>query len=362
MPQHQSLSPVSAGDTKAALIEALAIRADDGVPLVVDPRTPIDPELLSAPLPDAAAWAALTSGTTGAPKIVVRTADSWRASFEHLNNELDLGRGDGLWMPVHQVSSMAVFSAAWAHESGLNLVIPQPDELGLDQSVAAHVTPVWLDKLLQYLEAGKPSTIHTVLVGGDRLTPTLMARANDVGLRVIPYVGAAELSFVAWDTGQGLRAFPGVDLFIDDDAELWVSSPQTALQILGGTLRRRVDQGSEWVTVGDRVAKHPNGVLEFQGRADKAILTAGATVVPTDVEAVINAHPAVTASLVVGQPDAVLGQRVVACVESSAPTAELRTWVRSRLPKAAQPVQWHRVDRLARTASGKIRRVVPEEF
>ena len=360
MPQPQSLSPVDTRDTQAALTEALAIRANGGVPLLIDPRAPINPELLATPVPAAAAWAALTSGTTGAPKIVVRSAHSWQVAFEPLNTELGLHPIDGLWMPVHQVSSMALFSAAWAHDSGFNLVIPQPHDLGLTRATVAHVTPIWLDKLVRYLEAEEPSTIRAVLVGGDRLAPALAARAQEVGLRVITYVGAAELSFVAWDTGSGLRAFSGVNLRIVDD-QLWVASPQTALQVIGGSLSRCVDQGIEWVTVGDRVRERPDGVLEFLGRVDGAILTAGATVVPGDVETVINAHPEVTASLVLGQPDAMLGQRVVAWVEGTADLTELRTWARSRLPKAAQPVQWRRVDHLPRTVSGKIRRVVPEE-
>ena len=357
MPLH--LSAIDTPHPGDALAQALAVRAGGGVPLIVDSRAPIAQDLLRAELPETAAWAALTSGTTGAPKIVVRSAHSWRVAFEPLNAQLGLKDGDGLWMPVHQVSSMALFSAAWAQDSRLEFVIPEPGNSGLTCAVAAHVTPSWLEHLVELLESGAASTVQTVLVGGDRLASPLLERAEAVGLRVISYVGAAELSFVAWDHGDGLRAFPGVATRIVAD-ELWVASPQTAFQVLGGSMRRETVADTEWVTVGDRVVES-NGILEFRDRADGAILTAGATVVPSDVEAVINQHPAVTASLVMGRPDAVLGHRVVAWVEGTAETAQLRDWVRSRLPKAARPVQWHRVDRLARTVSGKIRRRVPEE-
>lgn len=357
MPLH--LSVIDAPHPADALAQALAVRAEGGVPLIVDSRAPIAQDLLRAELPETAAWAALTSGTTGAPKIVVRSADSWRVAFEPLNTQLGLNAGDGLWMPVHQVSSMALFSAAWAQDADLELVLPAPGDAGLTRAVAAHVTPSWLEYLVELLESGAESTVRTAFVGGDRLSSSLLERARAVGLRVISYVGAAELSFVAWDLGDGLRAFPGVATRIVDD-ELWVASPQTALQVLGGVIRSEVVADTQWVTVGDRVVEH-NGVLHFRGRADGAILTAGATVVPSNVESVINQHPDVSASLVLGCPDAVLGQRVTAWVEGAAEVAELRDWVRSRLPKAARPVQWHTVDRLARTASGKIRRVVPED-
>lgn len=346
-------------DAAGALSAALAVRHAGDVPLIVDWRAPIADDLQNCRLPEATAWAALTSGTTGAPKIVVRMAASWQVAFQPLNVELGLRAGDGLWMPVHQVSSMALFSAAWAQDSGFELVIPTPTEAGLARATAAHVTPAWLERLLTMLEAGHSSTLDTVLVGGDRLPPELLHRAEAVGLRVVTYAGAAELSFVAWDRGDGLRPFEGVATRIAD-GQLWVSSPQIALDVFGGTLRRDVIDGIEWATVGDRVTED-HGVLEFLGRGDGAILTAGATVVPAEVEAVLHSHPDVTGSLVMGQPDTVLGQRVVAWVEGPADVGQLRDWVRSRLPKAARPVQWHAVEHLARTASGKIRRVLPEE-
>ncbi|GAA4119015.1 AMP-binding enzyme [Enteractinococcus coprophilus] len=354
----RNLSLINAARAADALAQALSVRADGGVPLITDPRAPIADDALAISLPEAAAWAVLTSGTTGAPKIVVRTADSWRVAFAPLNAELGLRPGDGLWMPVHQVSSMALFSAAWAQESHLALVIPETGDPGLNRAVAAHLTPLWLEHLVKLLEAGTPSTIDTVLVGGDRLPAQLAENAERLGLRVVPYVGASELSLVAWDTGDGMQAFDGVTTRIID-GELWVASQQLALDVIGGTLRTEVIDGVRWATVGDRVHE-TDGILEFLGRGDGAILTAGATVVPADVERVITAHPQVAACLVLGQPDAVLGQRVVAWIVGNAEISELRAWARSRLPKAARPVQWHRVNQLPRTPSGKIRRVVPE--
>ena len=350
------LTPVHNPDAGAALKAALHIRAGGGVPLIVDSRAPVSACALKTALPDDAAWAVLTSGTTGAPKIVVRSQASWQAAFGPLNSKLGLRPGDGVWLPVHQVSSMALFTAAWAQASGLKLIIGPS---GLGQASVAHVTPTWLEQLLDQVEAGQVSTLHTVLVGGDRLPPDLQARACQLGLRVVAYVGAAELSFVAWDLGEGLQAFDGVRTHLANGV-LWVASEQLALEVIGGHLRQRFIDGTRWATVGDRACEH-DGILQFYGRTDAAILTAGATVIPGDVEDVINQHPEVNASLVLGKPDAMLGQRVVAWVESSIETHRLVQWVRWRLPKAARPVQWHRVTALPRTPSGKVRRIDPEE-
>lgn len=354
MPQ---LSAIKSADAATALARALEIQAAGAVPLIIDPAAPISSEPLNTALPETAAWAALTSGTTGEPKIVVRSAESWRVAFPELDRQLGLELGDGLWMPVHQVSSMALFTAAWAHDSELELVIPTKEDPGIARTQVAHVTPIWLERLVDLIDGGQSSTIHTVLVGGDRLSDQLKKRANAAGLRVICYVGATELSLVAWDLGNGMCPFPGVSTTVID-GQLWVSSPQVALEVIGGSLPcKRIDE-VDFTTVGDRVTEH-EGVLEFLGRTDGAIITAGATVIPSDVETVINQHDEVRASLVLGQPDSVLGHRVVSWFEGTAEIAQLRKWVRSRLPKAARPVQWHRVDRLARTASGKVRRIAP---
>lgn len=357
MPQNNlQLTPVHNPDAEAALTAALNIRAAGGVPLIIDPRAPVSTCALEAALPDNAAWAVLTSGTTGAPKIVVRSQDSWQVAFSPLNTQLGLQPGDGIWLPVHQVSSMALFTAAWAQASGLNLIVGPS---GLDRASVAHVTPAWLEQLLDQVDAGQASTVHTVLVGGDRLAADLRSRACQLGLRIITYVGAAELSFVAWDLGEGLQAFDGVRTRLADGV-LWVASEQLALEVIGGRLQQRFIGDTRWVSVGDRATEN-NGILQFHGRTDAAILTAGATVIPSEIEDVINQHPEVNASLVLGRPDAMLGQRVVAWVESQVETHRLVQWVRSRLPKAARPVQWHRVTALPRTPSGKIRRIDPEE-
>ena len=101
------------------------------------------------------------------------------------------------------------------------------------------------------------------------------------------------------------------------------------------------------------------------------ILTAGATVHATAVEDVLTGvldaagRPLASAVLVAGEADARLGRRVVAWVEPASGRdpedmlAALRTAARERLSPAARPRRWHVVDRLPRTAAGKVRRVPP---
>ena len=70
---------------------------------------------------------------------------------------------------------------------------------------------------------------------------------------------------------------------------------------------------SGWVYTGDVVAVDDAG-LAFVGRIDDRIRSGGVNVYPAEVETVLDAHPAVASSVVVGAPDDRWGERVCALV------------------------------------------------
>ncbi|PKQ26025.1 MAG: o-succinylbenzoate--CoA ligase [Actinobacteria bacterium HGW-Actinobacteria-4] len=334
-----------------------AVRAAGDVPLIGDDRWPAAQwaavrELATAgPIPHGAAWAGLTSGTSGTARIVLRTAASWERSFAPVSNLVSQRGGTEqlIMLPSPPASSLTLYSLAHALAgSG-----PQPVFPG--QSAAAeatlfHGTP---QALRTMLNAGSLPELQTALVGGSRLDPGLRADAESRGVRVLSYYGAAELSFVAMDEGRGLRAFPGVTMEARD-GELWVRSPYTALGYLGQPGPLRAD--GAWVTVGD-LATLDDGVLMLRGRADDAILTASATVIPDDVEAGLRTLPGIADAVVFGIPAGTVGALVAAMVEMDAeappPTAsQLRSMAATQFAPSHRPRVWF-AGRLPRTASGK---------
>ncbi|MGE3619194.1 MAG: AMP-binding protein [Acidimicrobiia bacterium] len=102
-----------------------------------------------------------------------------------------------------------------------------------------------------------------------------------------------------------------------------------------------------------------DGYLYLADRRQDRIITDGSVLFPSEVEAVLNAHPSVRDSAVVGVDDAELGERVVAHVVPAGATVDVRKLeaaVRSRLAPYKCPLEWHVVDALPRNASGKLRR------
>ncbi|MCU1545596.1 MAG: long-chain fatty acid--CoA ligase [Homoserinimonas sp.] len=337
------------GSTRGLLRRLQEIRDAGNVPLVGDPRWPKSQREAMAALAAAAcpppdtAWATLTSGSSGFPRIVLRTASSWADSFAQVAQLLDADAQETVLLPAPPAASLTLFSLAHSLNGGPRPVFSA--RLRADAH-CFHGTPQALRALL---DAGLPSRLRAALVGGSYLDPSLRQRAESAGIQVIAYYGAAELSFVATDQGDGLRAFPGVELSIREE-KLWVRSPYIASGYIGaaGPLRRDGD----WATVGDR-AELVDGRLRLLGRTDDAILSASATIVPEEVEATLRCVPGVRDAIVFGLPRARVGALVAAFVEIDGDGApELRSAVFSRLAPTHRPRRWF-VGQLPRTASGK---------
>lgn len=351
------------GEAADLLDRVRDIRDAGDIPLVGDQRWSRDQwdavatAAAEAGSPAGIAWATLTSGSNGRPRIVLRTASSWEDSFDTISELLDAGPGEAVALPVPPASSLTLFSLAHALTGG-----PRPSlgAVGGPEVTALHGTP---QSLRAMLELGAPPRLRTALIGGSHLDTALRARAQAAGIRVVSYYGAAELSFVAVDQGDGLRAFPGVELRVRD-GELWVRSPFVASRYAGAAGPLRWD--GAWATVGDR-AELSDGRLRLLGRADDAILSASATIVPEEVEEVLRSVPGVHDAIVFGLPRERIGALVAAFVEFDGGRADgLRETVAARLAPTHRPRQWF-TGELPRTASGKperaeaVRRVLAGE-
>lgn len=358
-----------------------AVRAAGDVPLVGDRRWPeaqrqaVEGLVRDARPPADAAWASLTSGSSGTPRIVLRTTASWAESFPAVSALLDDPAVPDaervVALPAPPSSSLTLFSVAHALGGGPRPVFPgqapgqHPGQDsgyddGLAHATSFHGTPQALRTLL---DGGRIPRVRIALVGGSHLDHDVRADAESRGIRVTAYYGAAELSFVAVDDGTGLRPFPGVDIDVRD-GELWVRSPFAALGYLGTSGPLRTD--GAWATVGDLAALDPDpdpetgtgtGMLRLRGRADGAILTASATVIPEEVEAELRQVPAIADAVVFGLPAAGVGSLVAAMLEpapGSPPltAGSLRGIMSARLGPAHRPRIWF-TGELPRNASGK---------
>ncbi|MEU7885349.1 AMP-binding protein [Microbispora bryophytorum] len=364
-------------ERRAQVMAAVPVAARFDVPLPEADGPPVR----HRPAPHDLTWACFSSGSTGRPRAVVRTRDSWTGSFGHLDEMTGIGPGDVVLIPGPLVSSLYGFAAVHALAAGATAVVPgrwSPGGLAqqLRRATVVHVVPHRLPAVLDALEAAHDAAggpLRTAVVGGAALDAAARTRAAAAGVRVVSYYGATELSFVAADAdGAGLRPFPGVEIDVRVPpgqvlGEVWVRSPWLCEGYLAGaTGPLRQDDGG-WMTVGDLAEPHrPGEVLRLRGRGDGAIQTGGATVVPEDVEEVLRKVPGVDDVVVVGMPHPYLGAVVTAVVEGAVEgavqgaaegegvvRAALEAAARAELDPAQRPRRWYAAQSLPRTPTGK---------
>lgn len=123
-----------------------------------------------------------------------------------------------------------------------------------------------------------------------------------------------------------------------------------------------------WVHTGDIGSLDEDGYLYFHGRVKEMIKSSGFSIFPEDVEALLNEHPAIWQSAVIGVPDEHKGEAVKAFIVlrpgiKHRPTAnELKAWARLKMAVYKAPSYIEFIDKLPAASTGKIlRRLLKEE-
>jgi len=159
-----------------------------------------------------------------------------------------------------------------------------------------------------------------------------------------------------WDSKRGSvgRANPGAQLrVVDDDGNLLGPNQPGLLEVKPPQLGPAAD----WMRTTDMARIDEDGFLWILGRADQAIIRGGFKVMPDDVRAALESHPAVQGAAVVGRPDDRLGETPVAVVElreaASTDADELLAFLRNLLARYEIPTEITIVESIPRTPSGK---------
>ncbi len=303
-----------------------------------------------------------TSGSTGEPKRVLLTAAALRASATATHGRLG---GAGSWLlalPAHHVAGIQVLvrSALAGTEPGVLDLRGGFDPAAFAAAAGAppgarrytSLVPAQLARLLDG-EPGALTAFDAVLLGGAAAAPELVARARATGVAVVTTYGMSETCGGCVYDGLPLD---GVRIRLDAAGRIELAGPVLA----GGYLGHPGDPAFRdgWFRTTDLGVLGPDGRLQVLGRADDVVITGGVNVAPAEVEAALEADPAVAAACVVGIPDPQWGQRVVAAVvpaDAGRPldADAVLARVRRRLDGAHTPKQVIAVPRLPLRGVGK---------
>lgn len=296
------------------------------------------------PVEDGDALVVATSGSTGEPKGVVLTHAAVAASAEATSQRLDVGRDDH-WLaclPLSHVGGLSVVTRA-IHTGTRLTVLPQFDAgaVAATEATLVSLVPTVLARI-------DPSRFRKIVLGGARAPA-------DLPVNVVTTYGLTE-------TGSGV-VYDGVPL---DGVELWIDGGEIMLRcpMALRCYRDGIDPRDPggWLATGDLGEIDTSGRLVVHGRRDDLIVTGGENVWPEPVEAALRTVPGVADVAVAGTPDDEWGQVVTAYVVPRAggePVTldAVRAAVKAVLPAFAAPRRVLIVDRLPRTALGKVQRV-----
>lgn len=330
------------------LIRAAVEMFDGGPALWWAPSTP--PTLS----PDVGAVVA-TSGSTGAPKLVVLSRPALRAAASSAQTRLGGPLTWHLALPPRYVAGlMVVLRAAVADRPVVAASRDLSDLAATGDGDAVSLVPTQLHRALADPGLSRRlSRFDAVLVGGAGLPVELRERADAAGIRVIETYGMSETcGGCVWD---GV-ALPGVDVALEPAPGLpegagrvtlagpmlfdgYHGDPAATAEVLGDGRLHTADWGR---LIDDR--------LELGGRIDDVVITGGVNV---DLGAVRRAVAAVEPdAAVLAVPDPEWGSRIVLF----APSGTLDGWrglLADSLGREALPRQLVVVDPLPRTDGGK---------
>ncbi|MGY1771359.1 class I adenylate-forming enzyme family protein [Blastococcus sp. SYSU D00813] len=321
-----------------------------------------------------------TSGTTGRRKGVwsgVLAEDDARALAAEEIGLWGFGPGDRhlVLSPLHHSAPLR-FSVHTLLAGG-EVLLPGPFDAARAAAVIARerptttfCVPTHLQRLLALSSPADPvdwsSFRRLVHAGAPCPEPVKRAvlAAAPAG-SVWEFYGSTEAQFTVCSPDDWLahpgsvgRARPGRALETDERGQLWCAVPRWArFEYWRAPDKTAAAWRGDRVTVGDLGRVDDDGVVWLDGRREDLVISGGVNVYPAEVEAVLDAHPGVVESAVVGVPDAEWGQRVVAAFVGDADPAELAAWARERLSPAKRPKSLHPVAELPRTSTGKVRRL-----
>jgi long-chain acyl-CoA synthetase len=304
----------------ARLIEGRArVEADLRTALSGAPFRIGGPSLQDAPLQAGQGeFETLTSGSSGAPRRILRTMGSWIASFGVNGGLFGIGTGVRVAVLGELEQSLAMYGAIEALHLGADLAVlggqsPARQMAGLVGVDAVWASPAQLRLLLA--AAGDLPQLRRVIVGGSKLDDRLRAELGArTGAEISEFYGAAEASFITLaragtPSGSVGAPYPGVEVALRG-GEVWLRSPYVFLRYAGAD-RGGARWADGWLTVGE-MGRIQGGQLFLAGRAGRMVTVADHNVFPEEIEARMMAMAGVRQVAVLPRKDGLRGVHLVA--------------------------------------------------
>jgi acyl-CoA synthetase (AMP-forming)/AMP-acid ligase II len=327
----------------------------------------VDPPA-DAPLSPGVAVEMLTSGTTGPPKRVPLTYETFlRVLVGAKHYEKDAATD------LRLRSGVTIINAPLVHVGGLFRVLQSVNDGRSFCLLERFRVEEWIDAVRRHrprtvslvpaalrmvldadLDPDELASIRSVISGTAPLSPAdADAFYEQYGVPVLISYGATEFGggVAGWNLADHERWWK------EKGGSVGRAHAGCELRVVDGVLEVKAAQlGDGWTRTTDLARIDDDGFLFILGRADQAIIRGGFKVLPDTVREALERDPRVRGAAVIGIDDERLGAVPVALVELRAPATdeELLDAASLLLSRYEVPVELRVVDALPRTPSGKV--------
>lgn len=329
-------------------------------------------------LPLRAGFGLLTSGSTGMPRLALRSESSLLAEGERYVKSLDFSEADRILVSLplcHAFTFGLALGGAIASGCTLELIprfIPRAVQRRLregGQSILPLV-PASARLLCQTFNDGGevPQGLRHIVVGAGSVTPTLERLILErLGRLPARNYGSTETGATLGTTGQVVpngvtgAALPGVEVAIAGDSSPGALFVRTTELFLGYLTPEGIDMSrvspDGWYSTGDLASCDKQGWVTVIGRLGDSLRRGGRFIYPAEVQQALASHPDITYALILGSRDEHGEDVVEAHVEVFAGKQldinELRKYLEKRIEAYKMPTSWYFYDIIPRTSGGK---------
>ncbi|HIU64762.1 MAG TPA: AMP-binding protein [Candidatus Avacidaminococcus intestinavium] len=267
---------------------------------------------------------ALTSGTSGLPKVIDRDHQSWSLSFPYQSSLFHLSSQDRLLIVGTLAYTANLNACVHLLAIGGTVVFSesrQPQkwyfEIKKHAISALFMVPTNYRLLCKIKNKAIITTVTSLVSGGAKINLTDLKKLMQLfpNANFTEYYGASELGYVTYANANDLKnkpnsvgkPFPQVTLSFNDQL-IFVKSPFLAKHFQPTT------------SIGDLGTIDSDGYIYLLGRQNGLINSGGIKILPEELEKALITYLQISNVSVIGLPDALRGEIVCICLEIASNT------------------------------------------
>ncbi|AWL11185.1 Long-chain-fatty-acid--CoA ligase [Saliniradius amylolyticus] len=346
---------------------------------------------------DEPAWLFYTSGTTGRPKGAMQSHRNLLTMTQCYFSDVDsIQPGDAVFHPAPMSHGGGYYILPHIAHGGVNVV---PKSGGFDpeelmalmphyQQISFFAAPTMVKRLVESAKGNASAfkNLKTIIYGGGPMYQRDLTAAHDLlGYRLAQIYGQGECPMSITALPKYLHAdsqqpnyrermasvgkpMLGIELRLADEQGNEVDPGEPGeIQVRGSAVMLGYFNNPEatedtivdgWLRTGDMAKRCGDGFITLVDRAKDVIISGGTNIYPREIEEVLNQHPQVLESSVIGKEDPDWGEIVVAVVVTQPgqllSEQQLDEYCLDTMARFKRPKHYIFTDQLPKNSTGKI--------